>query len=151
MEMCSGCQIWHRRGGWITKRVRATHGCSLWKNIMMGWDDFLKHISFDVGLGNRVLERHLPDQEATIDTMFVCQTNGRNREWIISLCRDFNDWELESVVSFFNLIHSNAPTKEDSDWLTWRLNRQGIYDTRSYYHALQAHTGEPFPWKSIWG
>jgi hypothetical protein len=43
------------RGGWITNKPWGTHGCSLWKHIRMGWDDFSTHLGFDVGLGNRVL------------------------------------------------------------------------------------------------
>jgi hypothetical protein len=38
-------------------------------------------------------------------------------------------WELEWVVAFFDLLHSNAPRKEDSGLLTWRLNRIGVFDT----------------------
>jgi hypothetical protein len=38
-------------------------------------------------------------------------------------------WELEWVVAFFDLLHSNAPRKEDSSSLTWRLNRIGVFDT----------------------
>jgi hypothetical protein len=45
-------------GGWITKRSRGPHGCSLWKNIMVGWDDFRSYIGFDVGMGNIVLFWH---------------------------------------------------------------------------------------------
>ena len=130
-------------GGWITKRSRGSHGCSLWKNIMMGWDAFAKHTRFDVGMGNRVLfwydawcnDRSLKDiypvlfassncKDATIDSLFTCPINGRHSEWSITFYRDFNDWELERVVSFFNLIHSNAPNREESDSLTWRLLEQ---------------------------
>ncbi len=41
-------------GGWRTKSIRGSHGCSLWKGIMARWEDFSTHILFDVGHGNRV-------------------------------------------------------------------------------------------------
>ena len=41
-------------GGWRTKAIRGSHGCSLWKGIMAGWEDFSTHILFDVGVSNRV-------------------------------------------------------------------------------------------------
>jgi hypothetical protein len=40
--------------GWCTRPVRGTHGCSLWKEIMAGWDNFHSYIFFDVGTSNRV-------------------------------------------------------------------------------------------------
>ena len=42
-------------GGWITKRPRGPHGCSVWKLVRMGWDGFSSNVGFDVGLGNQVL------------------------------------------------------------------------------------------------
>ena len=38
-------EVWGGRGGgWISKPIRGSHGCSLWKNFMTGEGSF-----FDVG------------------------------------------------------------------------------------------------------
>jgi hypothetical protein len=57
---------------------------------------------------------------------------------------------MDSVESFFLLLHSHAPISKEVDKLNWVLNRSGLFDTRSYYLALQASTASDFPWKSIW-
>jgi hypothetical protein len=156
-------------GGWITQRSCAPHGCSLWKNIMMGWDDFRSYIGFDAGMGTKVLFWHdnwctnlslkevnpvlyacSTTKDASIASMFVCPRDGKSREWNVTFYRDFNDWEMDSVVSFFHLIHSHAPSKEDANMLTWKLNQTGMFDTRSCYLALRDSTAMIFPWKSIW-
>jgi hypothetical protein len=53
-------------------------------------------------------------------------------------------------VSFFHLLHSQTPSREDADMLTWKLNRIGMFDSRSYYLALRDSTTMTFPCKSIW-
>jgi hypothetical protein len=156
-------------GGWITKPSRGRHGCSLWKSIMMGWDDFWRHTGFEVDLGTKVLFWHdrwcidLPlkemypvlfacsnNKDASIASLFEDPKEGRSRVWSVTFCRDFNDWEMDSVESFFLLLHSYAPNSKEADKLTWALNRSGLFDTRSYYLALRASTASAFPWKSIW-
>ena len=56
-----------------------------------------------------------------------------------------------SGVVFFYLLHSYVTWREDVDKLIWKLNRKGIFDSHSFYHALHPPTEVCFPWKSIWG
>ena len=124
------------RGGWITNKPRGTHGCSLWKHVMMGWEVFTSHFGYDVGLGDRVLSWHdswcsnYPLKE-TFPVLFGCSLNqddfvasvlvsrspGSPREWNLNFGRSFNDWELDQLMAFFSLIHSHTPRGEEADKL----------------------------------
>ena len=156
-------------GGWRTKPIRGSHCCNLWKGIMAGWEDFSTYILFDVGQGNRVRFWHdrwcgprplkvmFPllyecsrDREAYIDVLFARRNAGDAREWSVRFGRDFNDWEVDEVASFFHHLHTKLPTREDGDRVHWALKTDGVFDIRFYYQAICGTMGVGFPWKSIW-
>jgi hypothetical protein len=88
------------------------------------------------------------NREATISEVVV-RENGRVT-WNVTFACNFNDWELDNVISFLNLLQSNLPTQEVEDGLRWNLKKNGNLDIRSYYDALRASPNVVFPWKSIW-
>ena len=90
------------------------------------------------------------NKDAFIASLFVDSREGRSRDWSVTFGRDFNDWEMDLVVSFFLLLHSHTLMTAEADKLTWKLTRSGVFDTRSYYLALRESTASAFPWKSIW-
>ena len=51
-----------------------------------------------------------------------------NREWHIHFERNFNDWEVDGVASFFHLIQTKLPTHEDNDGIQWGLKKNGAFD-----------------------
>ena len=54
------------------------------------------------------------------------------------------------MMSFFSLLYSHTPRREDVDKLRWNLNRNSSFESRSFYHASRAPREVLFPWKSIW-
>jgi hypothetical protein len=60
------------------------------------------------------------DREAFIDSLYTCPSGGGGgvtREWQLQFVRNFNDWEVDTVAAFFNLIHSKSPVHESDDVL----------------------------------
>lgn len=125
--------------GQTSKPVRRTHGFSIWESIRAGWDRLLHYVYFDVGDGNRVwfwqdiwsgdhpLKVLFPDQyacsiarDASVYSVLVSQIDGGCRAGMSDFI-DFNDWELELVNSFLNLLYSNIPKREGCDRRSWRL------------------------------
>ena len=157
-------------GGWQSKPYRGSHGCGLWKSISAGWGTLLKQITFSAGRDDRIrfwmdkwcgdtplkdLFPHLflcsTNREASIESVISRSDMSFVRTWNISFIRDFNDWELPVVMSFFTFLQPFLPSSERKDTMVWKLRRSGEFDVCSYYCALQAPTRMHFPWKIIWG
>ncbi len=122
----------------------------------MGWEDFLKQIEFSVGRGDRIrfwndkwcgvmpLKDLFPllfvcstNQDASIESVLSRPASSISCEWNISFVRDFNDWELPVVMSFFKFLHPILPRRERLDTMVWKLRTSGQFDVSSFYCALQ--------------
>uniref|UniRef100_A0A2N9EU99 ubiquitinyl hydrolase 1 n=1 Tax=Fagus sylvatica TaxID=28930 RepID=A0A2N9EU99_FAGSY len=118
------------------------------------------HIRFwiDRWCGDRPLKDVFPNlyacasyHQATIDSILIRSASGSSSDWNVQFVRNFNDWEVEGVASFFELLHSQSSFREGGDGLRWRLKSNGIFDVRSFYSALRHTQPVTFPWKAIWG
>ena len=159
---CEETHLWRRVivakygvewGGWISKKIRGPHGCSLWKGILFGWDFFKQHVELVAGMGDRIRLWHdhwcgsvplktlfpvLFSCSASRDASIASSLSGVNgdRTWNITFIRDFNDWEVDQVLAFFNFLQSQIPSTADPDSMHWKLRHHGIFDTKSYYHVI---------------
>jgi hypothetical protein len=164
------CQIWDGVGGWRTKPYRGSHVCGLWKSISLVWEAFMEQIEFVGGVGNRIrfwydrwcgvtpLKDLFPllftcstNRNVSIDSVLVRPGLSSSGEWHISFVRDFNDWEIYVVVSFFQFLHPLLSSRERQDIMVWKLCKNGQFDVRSFYSALRGSNRRRFPWKGIRG
>ena len=76
--------------------------------------------------------------------------SGGIRDLNITFLRDFNDWEIDDVVAFYRFLHSKTPPREEPDGFRWKLRKHGVFESRSFYHALRGPLEVHFPWKGIW-
>ena len=133
----------------------------------MGWEDFSQHTQFEIGVGNRVrfwhncwcgdqpLQVKLPvlyviaiNKEAFVALSLTRQRKG-GRTWDVRFTRDLNDWKVGSMVDFLHILEYNTPSSDNGDRLRWTLKKNGNFDIRSHYNALQG-SFVIFPWKGIW-
>ena len=156
-----------QRREWCSNRVRECHGVGLWKHIRAVWDRFSKHITYKVGDGSRIKLWHdiwcgeLPLRQKFQDLFHLAQVpdalvadhlhlQGSNFVWDIEFSRPAQDWELEVVDSFMELLYSLVIRPDCMDSLHWTPSRHGIFEVSSFYSVLIQPTPQGyFPWKSV--
>ena len=143
------------------------YGVGLWKFIRAGWDDFSRHSAFKVGDGSRVkfwcdtwcgdqpLRDSFPDlfRLARVLNASVAdhlQLLGSSHHWDVVFSRHAQDWELEIVSTFMELLYSYPIQRGSLDEMCWRPSSQKTFMVRSYYSLLSQPSRSFFPWKSIW-
>ena len=90
------------------------------------------------------------DKNASVESSLERLEEGGRGSWHVEFRRNFNDWEIDVVASFFHLLDSHIPTREGSDRMRWKLNSSVDFTVCSFYEFLQSSPSMSFPWKAIW-
>jgi hypothetical protein len=86
--------------------------------------------------------------EATVTDHLRLQ--GSSFHWDIAFIRAVQDWELEAVTSFMELLYLCFTIQGGSDFVRWSLSSSSKFDVKSYYKKLTQVVHSPFPWRIIW-
>jgi hypothetical protein len=70
----------------------------------------------------------------------------RNRSLLVAV----QDWELESLVTFLDLLYSSKTSLSETNKMLWSLARNHRYEVKSFYNTLQSGESSFFPWKRVW-
>jgi hypothetical protein len=154
-------------GGWCTNPGQGPYGLSLWKYIRRIWPKFVDSTYFKVGNGAHLkfwhhqwcgetsLKGRFPElfriaslPEASVKDLALFE--GSNFSWNVSFTRSVQDWELESVAEFMDVIYSMLPSQEGVDSIYWKLSSQKVFSVNSFYKRLMAPVDKCYPWKSVW-
>uniref|UniRef100_A0A2N9IF07 Reverse transcriptase zinc-binding domain-containing protein n=1 Tax=Fagus sylvatica TaxID=28930 RepID=A0A2N9IF07_FAGSY len=155
------------QGGWITREVHGPHGVSLWKHIRKDWGRFARHVYVEVGDGAKTrfwtdswcgqgslkdgypeLYRIARNKEALVKDHM--QYHNERVSWDFNFTRHAQDWELDAVASFLELLSSSSVKGYGEDRLCWRGSSKEGFKVRSYYKYLSSSAGIAVPWKRIW-
>ena len=68
-----------------------------------------------------------------MDVLYTRRSGGAIREWSLRFGRDFKVWEVDEVATFFHLLHTHSPQREDEDRVQWDLRKTGAFIICSYY------------------
>jgi hypothetical protein len=80
----------------------------------------------------------------------IWQFSSDNLLWNISFTRSVHDWEMDLVISFFDLLYSLRLRQGGGDEIYWIPSERRIFEVKSFYHALCTPVGSPFRHNSIW-
>uniref|UniRef100_A0A2N9FZT4 Reverse transcriptase domain-containing protein n=1 Tax=Fagus sylvatica TaxID=28930 RepID=A0A2N9FZT4_FAGSY len=133
-------------GKWLWRFGREEN--HLWRRVIVAT------YGLDMGgwfsLKPRVMFSCSSDKSASLASVLSRSDEGAQRVWNFSFIQDFNDWEMDEVLTFFNLIHSKIPRHEGPDVMKWSLRQHGRFGSKSFYQALIGQSNIHFPWKAIW-
>ena len=143
------------------------YGVGLWKFICNGWDKFSRMLKFEVGDGTRICfwdyvwctDGSLKD--AYLEFFRIARTKdacvadnfqrlGASIHWEVTFSRLAQDWEVESFLSFLELLYAVTITGNGEDKVCWQPSKSHIFQVSSYYAILTCKGEGCFPWQSIW-
>ena len=64
--------------------------------------------------------------------------------------RSVQDWELDSLDRFIDLIYSSSVSGRGDDKMGWKSDKSRGFEEGGYYRLLCPFNLVLFPWKIIW-
>ncbi|WMV10595.1 hypothetical protein MTR67_003980 [Solanum verrucosum] len=150
---------------WMTKEVNTPYGVSVWRSIRVLWPFMKKHTNVKVGNGHKSsfwkdnwlrsdsLKHLFPDLAVmAVQPEVSVSDTWTQQGWNIHFRRNFNDWEIDSVIEFFRMLEEFKGTSEEKDRLWWKLDSKGSFKVNSAYKFLNQGNlqRQHWPWKHIW-
>jgi hypothetical protein len=154
-------------GGWCSISVPGPYGKSLWKHIRKGWPKFADNVYFRVGDGAHIKfwqhqwcgetpsKRRFPKlyqlaSNPEVSVKDLALFDGTSFYWNVSFTHLVQDWELESVAEFLDVIYSAVPTQGVIDTICWKHSSQKVFSVNSFYKCLLLLACRDYPWKTVW-
>ena len=73
--------------------------------------------------------------------------------WDLHFVQPIQDWELESLMTFMDIIYDMVIRGVGEDKMCWKPNQKKGFKISTFYHLLGAPpsiSDQSFPWKIIW-
>ena len=154
-------------GGWCTKIPKGGARANLWKDIRKETEQVQYQCIFALGDGSRVRFWEVnwcgegPLREAFPALYLLADSKGAKvaevwdssrgeRVWSPVFVRPFNDWEVEEVQNFLNLVNNCRVNQEENDRLVWKGDKNALYFVKANTALLEGSAGRIAPWKLVW-
>ena len=124
-------------GDWTIREVLGPYGVSLWKHIRKDWGHFAKHVHVEVGDGAKTrfwtdiwcgtcslkdgfpkLYRIAWNKAALV--MDHLHYHNESVSWEFNFTRHAQDWEIDAIASFLELLSSSSVKGYGEDRMCWR-------------------------------
>lgn len=147
------------RSCWKAKAVRGRHGCGIWKSISAINEMFWKYIRFHLGSGVSIrLRISSPLKDNFLNIFRLALDLGTSvsncfdvsrRVWDLGLRRNPNDWELGEFIRMLGLLGNFEPNHNRLDRWIWMLDREGKFNSKSFYEETSNVSTSVIPFKGI--
>uniref|UniRef100_A0A2N9IH31 Reverse transcriptase domain-containing protein n=1 Tax=Fagus sylvatica TaxID=28930 RepID=A0A2N9IH31_FAGSY len=155
------------QGDWTTREVNGPHGVSLWKHIRKDWGHFARHVHVEVGDGfktrfwNDIWYGTCSLKEGFPGLYYLARNKAARVKdhlhfhngsvsWDFDFIRYVQDWEIDDVASFLEVLPSSSVKGHGEDRMCWRGSSKDGFRVRHYYKNLLPSAGIVVPWKRIW-
>ena len=154
-------------GGWCSGDINGGYGVSLWKEIKKEWSQLTQYTYLALGNGRRIsFWKDVWCGEEALSIMFpnlfrlTAQKNARVADlwnwnsgeggWNPIFLRSFNDWEMEEVNRFLQVLYNKQIRPLIEDKILFKGSRNDAYSVSSMYRELECFPHAAFPSRSIW-
>uniref|UniRef100_A0A2N9IY25 FF domain-containing protein n=1 Tax=Fagus sylvatica TaxID=28930 RepID=A0A2N9IY25_FAGSY len=100
-----------------------------------------------MGLSRVILLIALDGDASVADLMSL--VNGMIH-WDVLFTRSVQDWELESISSFMDILYSTPVQGAREDKLSWGNSGSKVFTVKCFYRYLSSPSSRFFPWKVVW-
>jgi len=70
-------------------------------------------------------------------------------QWNVSFVRSVQDWEVDLVLEFFEVLYSLRWRQDSEDCIQWIPSKRKKFEVRPFFHELSTSEGHSFPWRSV--
>ena len=154
-------------GGWSSGDINGGFGVGLWKEIRKEWTQLFQNTYLALGNGSRIsfwkdawcgeealsltfpnLFRLTAQKKAKVAELWNWESGEGG--WNPIFLRSFNDWEMEEVDRFLQVLCRKQINPIMEDKILFKGSRNDGFSVKNMYRVLDSSPQVVFPSRSIW-